>query len=408
MRVPGALVRALAETQSAGLAAWREARGERDSLVFAPALERLLALRREQADALGHGGERYDALLEGYEPGMTCRPAGAGARGAPGGWCRWSGRSPTRPRPELFEGSAWTRTQWRLTLSSSRAWASTWRRAAGPGVHPFTGGMDPHDVRLTTRIVRGNPFSAIFSTIHEGGHGLYEQGFAPGTTAPRSPPRRRWVSTSRSRGSGRTWSGRSLPFWRLLFPPLRSIFPEALGGVELDDFLRAVNRVERSPIRVEADEVTYNLHIGLRFELELGLLRGELRWKTSRRLERRAERASASARRTTPRACSRTSTGPGASSATSRRTPRKPVRGGAVSRRRASAAVALGRDLAARRLPSAARLAPGARAPARASLSAEETVKAAVGSGLDVLARLSPGEVRGAVRSCPAGRPPTG
>jgi carboxypeptidase Taq len=142
--------------------------------------------------------------------------------------------------------------------------------------HPFTDGIHIDDVRLTTRLDECLPFQAFFSTIHEGGHGLYEQNL------PRAHARTP-VGLAASMGlhesQSRLWEnmiGRSLPFWRGQLPTLRKHFPLQLEGVSAEALYAAVNRVERSLIRVEADEVTYNLHILLRFQLELAMLRGDL------------------------------------------------------------------------------------------------------------------------------------
>jgi carboxypeptidase Taq len=142
--------------------------------------------------------------------------------------------------------------------------------------HPFTGGTGLFDVRLTTRLFPELPLSSVFSTIHEGGHGLYEQGFDPRhvrTTLAQAP------SMGLHESQSRLWEnvvGRSRALWTHFFPTYAALFPRQLEGVSLDDFLAEVNRVERSFIRVEADEVTYNLHIVLRYELELELIRGTL------------------------------------------------------------------------------------------------------------------------------------
>jgi len=142
--------------------------------------------------------------------------------------------------------------------------------------HPFTGGTGLYDVRLTTRVFPELPLSSVFSTIHEGGHGIYEQGFSPGherTTLAQAP------SMGLHESQSRLWEnvvGRSQSFWKHFFPKYQQLFPSQLKDVSLAEFLREVNRVERSFIRVEADEVTYNLHIVLRYELELELMRGNL------------------------------------------------------------------------------------------------------------------------------------
>lgn len=279
VRVPVDLVRALAEAQGAALTAWRTAREARAFGPFAPALERLLALRREQADAIGHDGERYDALLAGFEPGMrTVRlmPVLYALRDqliplveALAGW---------PPGPDVLAGIRFPAdAQWRFTVELlSKLGFDLEAGRQDKSVHPFTGGTHPTDVRLTTRISEENLAAAVFGTIHECGHGLYEQGFRPEdyrTVLAAAP------SMGLHESQSRLWEnlvGRSLPFWQALYPKLQAAFPAQLGGVDVVAFHAALNRVSRSPIRVEADEVTYNLHIVLRTELELELLRGNL------------------------------------------------------------------------------------------------------------------------------------
>ncbi len=279
VRVPVDLVRALAEAQGAALTAWRVAREGRAFAAFAPALDRLLALRREQADAIGHEGERYDALLAGFEPGMrTARlmPVLHALRdqlvplvAALAGW---------PPGPDILAGVRFPAdAQWRFTVELlGRLGFDLEAGRQDKSVHPFTGGTHPTDVRLTTRIAEENLSAALFGTIHECGHGLYEQGFRPvdhRTVLAAAP------SMGLHESQSRLWEnlvGRSLPFWQALYPRLQASFPAQLGAVPLTAFHAALNRVSRSPIRVEADEVTYNLHIVLRTELELELLRGNL------------------------------------------------------------------------------------------------------------------------------------
>ncbi|NTX00345.1 carboxypeptidase M32 [Myxococcus sp. CA040A] len=280
VRVPAALVRALAEAQSHGLHAWREARKERRFARFQPALQRLLELRREQADAYGHDGERYDGLLEGYEPGMrvsrltpvltTLREQLIPMVG------KLSGAK--RQVPALFDGRRYDKdAQWRFTLRLLGDLGFDLEAGRQDvSIHPFTGGTHALDVRLTTHVDESNPLSAIFSTIHEAGHGLFEQGFSPEhyrTPLAASP------SMGLHESQSRLWEnlvGRGRPFWEHYFPLLRESFPDALAQVDLEAFHTVVNDVRPSLIRTESDEVTYNLHIAVRYELELLLIRDEL------------------------------------------------------------------------------------------------------------------------------------
>ncbi len=276
VKVPPSLVRALATAQSDGITAWRAAREAKDFSLFRDALRRLLVLRRQQADALGHDGERYDALLEAYEPGMRVsrlRPVIESLREKlvpivgklTSGEAKW---------PDCFAGKQ---------FDPEKQWPFTVRLLGDLGfdleagrqdksIHPFCGGTHPNDVRLTTRLFADNVCSGIFSTIHEGGHGLYEQGFderhhrTPLAAAP---------SMGLHESQSRMWEniiGRSRAFWSHYLPVLQSHFPEQLGDVTLDALHKTINTVSRSLVRVEADEVTYNLHVALRFELELLLI----------------------------------------------------------------------------------------------------------------------------------------
>jgi carboxypeptidase Taq len=278
VKVPQALVRELAEAQSHALSAWREARSQKRFGPFQAPVEKLLRIRREQADAFGHDGERYDALLEGFEPGMRVERLTPVLSGLRQKLVPLVDPLAARSGRDVFAGKRFADAgQWRFTLKLLGDMGFDLEAGRQDrSIHPFTGGTHPLDVRLTVRIVEENPLPAIFGAIHEGGHGLFEQGFSeehhrtPLAAAP---------SMGLHESQSRLWEnivGRSRAFWTHYFPLLRAEFPGVLDGVSFDDFHGAVNRVVRSLIRVEADEVTYNLHIVLRYELELALLRGDL------------------------------------------------------------------------------------------------------------------------------------
>lgn len=292
--VPGDLVRALSRAGVEGQEAWKAARDEERFARFEPALTRVLELRREQAAALrpllereaarvpaggpGSSPEAYDALLDLNEPGLRVARLEPLLANLQAWLVPLLDRIASRPPPDdaflrgRFDGEA----QWRFTLELLELMgfdAQAGRQDRS--IHPFTVGIDPGDVRVTTRIHEELPLSAIFSTLHEGGHGLYEQQLP---AALRQSVLCGTPSMGLHESQSRLWEnqvGRSLPFWRAALPRLARHLPQ-LAGVVPERFFRAVNRVERSLIRVEADEVTYNLHIVLRFELELALLRGTL------------------------------------------------------------------------------------------------------------------------------------
>ncbi len=250
-----------------------------DFASFCPFLEKIVALQRQEAACLGAAQEPYDALLENYEPGARGRR-----------------RTPVRgPAPELtpllsaIAGSRRRRKQAILkrNYAADRQHAFAMEAAFALGfdfergrvdtsVHPFSTRIGLGDCRIAIRY-NSNYFSdAFFALLHEVGHGLYEQGLDPGHDGT---PLGSINSLALHESQSRLWEnlvGRGLPFWKNFFPRARQAFPEALAKVTLGDFYLAVNHVEPSLNRVQADEVTYNLHILVRFELERALINGEL------------------------------------------------------------------------------------------------------------------------------------
>ncbi len=280
VKLPKRLVEDIAQSQSKALSAWRQAREQKSFAVFKPALEHLVKLRQEQADLWGHEGERYDALLEGYEPAMRVARLAPVLAGLKSKLVPLVEQLTARPPPtDVLKGKRFAAPA-QLAFTVEVLKAMRFDLEAGrqdESIHPFTQGLHPLDVRLTTRVNDATPLPAVFGTIHECGHGLYEQGFAlelartPLAAAP---------SMGMHESQSRLWEnivGRGRAFWSFFWPKLQASFPAEFSKVSLDDWLREVNRVQRTFIRVEADEVTYNLHIVLRFELELALTRGQLR-----------------------------------------------------------------------------------------------------------------------------------
>lgn len=278
-RVPSSLVAELSKARSHGQQAWRQARTNDDFSQFAPHLERLVDLSVEKAEAIGYENEPYDALLEEYEPGRKTSdvvdifdplrsdlvPLVQDIDAAP------------QIDDEILRGSYAQSKQQAFGRQVISDFGYDFDRGRQDvSAHPFTTSFSVNDVRITTRYEESNVASALFSTIHEAGHGLYEQGIDP---ALDRTPLGDGASLSIHESQSRLWEnhvGRSRPFWRNYLPHLRDAFPDALGNANLDPFYRAINRVEPSLIRVEADEVTYNLHVMLRFELERRLIEGTL------------------------------------------------------------------------------------------------------------------------------------
>jgi carboxypeptidase Taq len=279
-RLPESLVVELARVTALAQHVWLEARRERDFSRFQPWLEKIVGLKRQEAAALGFPEVAYDALLEDYEPGETTArvrslleqlrdelvPLIAAIVG--------SGRAPDRSilqRPYPIE------PQRALCLTVAEAIGFDFRAGRlDVSAHPFCSGIGPGDTRMTTRFDPTDLGDALFSVLHESGHGLYDQGL-PGEH--HGTPMGSAVSLGIHESQSRLWEnlvGRSPAFWDHFYPRVRAAFPEALGRVDQEAFVFAVNDVRPSCIRVDADEATYNLHILLRFELEQALLHGEL------------------------------------------------------------------------------------------------------------------------------------
>ncbi|HDP35054.1 MAG TPA: carboxypeptidase M32 [Candidatus Hydrogenedentes bacterium] len=279
-RIPENFVRRFAQTRSAAYHAWLDARKQSDFAVFQTHLQKLVTLARELADYLGYEDTPYNALLEDFERGMTTAQLRAvfdELAPRQRALIERIMNAPTQP------DAAWLEQTW----DADAQWAFTERVLRDMGydfdagrqdksAHPFTTNFSIGDVRITTRLNERDLFSALFSSIHECGHALYEQGFPPedeGTILAEAP------SLGIHESQSRLWEniiGRSLPFWRHYMPVLREHFPGQLDNVDAEQVYAAANRVAPSLIRVEADECTYNLHIILRFELETALIEGNL------------------------------------------------------------------------------------------------------------------------------------
>ncbi len=280
IKIPARLAAELAEAASLATDAWTRAKAANDFGAFAPHLERNVRLVREVADCIGYAQHRYDALLDEYEPGMTLddiRPLFARLKDRLVPLVRAIARRAEAVDDAVLHQGYDEAGQWRLTVEVLRAIGYDFQRGRQDrSAHPFTTSFGPGDVRVTTRIDPNDFSSALYSSIHEGGHALYEQGIPE---ALRRTPLFDGASLGIHESQSRLWEnvvGRSRAFWRFLLPKAQAIFPEQLGRADAETLYRAVNRSQPSEIRTEADEVTYNLHIFLRLELEDDLLEGRL------------------------------------------------------------------------------------------------------------------------------------
>lgn len=277
VKLPPSLVAALAEAVSHGKEAWKSARLANRFNDFAPHLERLIDLNRQKAEAYGYQDRVYDALLDEYEPGMKTVQVESIFRDL---------RSELVPLVAAISESQDTddavlhqrfdrQKQWDFGLQVVRDFGFDFDRGRQDiSTHPFTTTFSITDVRITTRFADDFLSPGLFGTLHEAGHALYEQGIDRELERTLLDD---GTSLGMHESQSRLWEnlvGRSRPFWQHYYPRLQSVFSEQLASVPLDTFFRAINRVHPGLIRVEADELTYNLHIMLRFELENGLLEG--------------------------------------------------------------------------------------------------------------------------------------
>lgn len=280
-RLPRRLVEALSQTATLAQPAWNEARKAADFARFQPWLEQMVALKREQAAAIGApSGQLYDALLDEFEPQATT--AELTAAFAPlrkelvtlVQELKESGRS---PRVEILERHYPREAQQQFAFEAARRIGFDFHRGRiDQSAHPFCSGIGPGDCRLTTRYDEHHFPGAFFGVLHEAGHGIYDQGLPPENFGT---PIGDATSLGMHESQSRMWEnlvGRSAAFWDCFYTAAQQAFPGALGDVVQADFHAAINDVRPSLIRVEADEVTYNLHVLLRFELEQALIAGDL------------------------------------------------------------------------------------------------------------------------------------
>jgi carboxypeptidase Taq len=280
-KLPQALVEEMSKVTSLGHQAWVEARQKKEFSGFQPWLEKIVSLKREEAEAIGYeGGQPYDALLDGYEPGASTAEIDevfTAFRGPLVELLQQITGSSQQPDISILERSYPVDRQKEFALEAATAIGFDFDAGRlDIAAHPFCSGFGPGDCRLTTRYDEHHFPGAFFGTLHEAGHGIYEQGLDPewyGTAIGES------ASLGIHESQSRMWEnlvGRSQPFWQHSYARAQELFPAALNDVSQADFHRAINDVRPSFIRVEADEVTYNLHIMLRFELEQLLIGGEL------------------------------------------------------------------------------------------------------------------------------------
>jgi carboxypeptidase Taq len=279
VRVPADFVAEMTSHEAESYQVWTEARPANDFARVRPYLEKTLDLSRRYADFFPGYEHIADPLIDVADYGMKASEIG----------CLFAElRAELVPIVEAIVAQPTADDsflhlhypdagQWNFNMGVARQIGYDFERGRLDKTHhPFTTKFSIGDVRITTRVYEDFVNSAIFSTIHEAGHALYEQGIKPGYEGT---PLADGTSSGVHESQSRLWEnrvGRSRGFWEFNYPKLQAIFPEQLSNVPLESFYRAINKVAPSLIRVEADEVTYNLHVMLRFDFELAMLEGRL------------------------------------------------------------------------------------------------------------------------------------
>ena len=278
---PTTFVEEFARHRSKSIVTWTEAREKNDFSIFRDDLAKMIEMSRELAGYLGYEDNPYDALLDLYESGLTVAkvdPLFAGLRESSVPLIKAVGELDDKPDCSWVHAHPWPKeSQEALSQAISEAIGFDFKAGRrDESTHPFCGGSNPDDVRWTTRYDEKEPYGAIYGTMHETGHALYEQG------RPRDldfQPVGEAAGLGVHESQSRLWEnqvGRSLEFCEWSFPLWQKHFPANFEGVTPEMLWQAANQVEPSLIRVEADEATYNLHVMIRYEVEKLLLNGEL------------------------------------------------------------------------------------------------------------------------------------
>ena len=281
-RVPTEHVAEFAQVTTLAQETWARARAASDFAAFRPYLERIVELRRQYASFFAPYDHVYDPLLDDFEPGLKTGDVQAIFGALRPQQVEIIQAITARPQVDdaFLHRTYPEQGQWDFGVDVITRFGYDWNRGRqDKSAHPFTTSFGIGDVRITTRFDPERSASALFSTMHECGHALYEQGIDPILAGL---PLADGASMAIHESQSRMWEnlvGRSLPFWTFFFPRFKERFPAQREGVDLQNVYRGINKVEPSLIRVEADEATYNLHIMLRLELEIALMEGSLEVK---------------------------------------------------------------------------------------------------------------------------------
>lgn len=282
VKLPTSFVEKWAKVTSEATHAWSAAREANDFKAFQPHLEKVVDLVRKKADYYGYDEHPYDALLGYFEPGMTTKVVTSLLERLKLPLIDLLKKIQAKPQPEAsFLDKTYDHAKqlaFGKKILEKMGFDPTFSRL-DESAHPMCIPAHPYDMRMTTRVYPNEVYVNVLSCVHEGGHGLYHSNLP---VEDFGTPLGEATSLGIDESQSRTWEtiiGRSLPFWKYWYPLLQKTFPENLGDVHLETFYHILNRVRPSFIRVDSDEVTYNLHIMLRFEMEKALLEGEIEAK---------------------------------------------------------------------------------------------------------------------------------
>jgi carboxypeptidase Taq len=280
LKYPAAFVAELSNATNTAYHSWIRARKEKNYAVFEPALEKMVALKQQETAILGHSGHPYDALLNEYEKGADVAMLDAIFRDVRSSLLPLLQKIALQDVPEKkFLSRHYPKDQqWEFGLGLLKAMGYDFKAGRQDvSEHPFTTSFNPQDVRVTTRIDEQDLGNMTWSCIHEGGHALYEQGLP---IEEYGLPCGEAASLGIHESQSRLWEnnvGRSLIFWQHHYGKLQGLFRSNLLAIPIQDFYKAINLVQPSLIRTEADELTYHFHVMIRYEIEKELIAGNLK-----------------------------------------------------------------------------------------------------------------------------------